>query len=90
MTKVTVDSELRSKLNNFSDLVEVCDEDGRVVGFFHPITTGDDEGGGVRPRPFRTPKSNLAVNNVRGDRYPIFLPTWTGNNAVYLVVDTHS
>jgi hypothetical protein len=37
MTKLTVDSELRAKLGGFQDLVEFCDETGRVVGFFHPV-----------------------------------------------------
>ncbi len=37
MTKLTVDPELRAKLGDFQDLVEFCDESGRVVGFFHPV-----------------------------------------------------
>ena len=37
MTKLTVDSDLRAKLGGFQDLVEFCDENGQVVGFFHPI-----------------------------------------------------
>ena len=37
MTKLTVDSELRAKLGDLQDLVEFCDESGRVVGFFHPV-----------------------------------------------------
>ena len=37
MTKVTVDSELRAKLGDLQDLVEFRDENGQVVGFFHPV-----------------------------------------------------
>jgi hypothetical protein len=37
MTKLTVDRELKAKLANFEDLIELCDESGRVVGFFHPV-----------------------------------------------------
>ncbi len=37
MTKLTVDPELRAKLGDFQELVELCDESGRVVGFFHPV-----------------------------------------------------
>jgi hypothetical protein len=37
MTKLTVDRELRAKLGDLQDLVEFCDESGRVVGFFHPV-----------------------------------------------------
>jgi hypothetical protein len=31
------DSQLRAKLHSFQDLIEVCDENGQVVGFFHPV-----------------------------------------------------
>jgi hypothetical protein len=37
MTKVTVDSDLRAKLGDMRDLVEFRDENGKVVGFFHPV-----------------------------------------------------
>ena len=37
MPKLTVDQELRAKLGDLQDLVEFCDETGRVVGFFHPV-----------------------------------------------------
>lgn len=37
MTKLTVDRELKAKLANFEDLIELCDESGQVVGFFHPV-----------------------------------------------------
>ncbi len=38
MTKLTVDPDLRAKLGDFQDLVEICDENGQVVGFFHPVS----------------------------------------------------
>jgi hypothetical protein len=37
MTKVTVDSDLRAKLGDMRELVEFRDENGKVVGFFHPV-----------------------------------------------------
>jgi hypothetical protein len=37
MTKVVVDAATRARLNNLSDLLEVCDESGRVLGYFHPV-----------------------------------------------------
>ncbi len=37
MTRFTVDSELRAKLGGLQNLVEFCDESGRIVGFFHPV-----------------------------------------------------
>lgn len=40
MTKITVDSELRSKLHNLDSLIELCDETGRTLGYFHPALTG--------------------------------------------------
>jgi hypothetical protein len=38
MTKITADPQLRAKLHGFQDLIEVCDENGQVVGFFHPVS----------------------------------------------------
>jgi hypothetical protein len=42
MTRLIVDPELRAKLGGFQDLVEFCDESGRVVGFFHPSAPSGD------------------------------------------------
>lgn len=36
MTKVTVDAATRAKLNNLNELLELCDERGRTLGYFHP------------------------------------------------------
>ena len=36
MTRVTVDPQLRSKLNGLDDQVEICDESGKTVGRFLP------------------------------------------------------
>jgi hypothetical protein len=37
MTRVVLDAALRSQLNNLDQPLEVCDESGRVLGYFHPI-----------------------------------------------------
>ncbi len=39
MGKLTLDSELRSKLNGLNEPMEVCDETGNTVGYFlpHPL-----------------------------------------------------
>jgi hypothetical protein len=37
MTRVVVDATMRAHLNNLADLLEVCDESGRVLGYFHPV-----------------------------------------------------
>jgi hypothetical protein len=36
MTKVTLDSHLRAKLNGLNEQLEVCDEAGKTVGHFLP------------------------------------------------------
>ena len=36
MSKITLDAELRSKLNGLNESVEVCDESGETVGHFLP------------------------------------------------------
>lgn len=41
MVRVTVDDILREKLNNLASRVELCDESGRVVGYFTPVTDRD-------------------------------------------------
>jgi hypothetical protein len=41
MTKVVVDATMRARLNNLADLLQVCDESGRVLGYFHPIAAPD-------------------------------------------------
>jgi len=37
MTRVTADAVLMSKLGNCRTLVEVCDDSGRLLGYFHPV-----------------------------------------------------
>jgi hypothetical protein len=37
MTQVTFDANMLSKIGNLRDLVEIRDEAGRIVGYFHPI-----------------------------------------------------
>ena len=36
MSKITLDAELRAKLNGLADQLEVCDETGNTVGHFVP------------------------------------------------------
>jgi len=36
MSKVTLDADLRKKLNGFNEPIEVCDESGQIVGHFLP------------------------------------------------------
>lgn len=36
MSRVTLDAELRAKLNGLSEQLEICDESGKPVGHFLP------------------------------------------------------
>lgn len=44
MTQITVDAELRSKLLNLSEPLDLRDESGRLVGMFVPIVAGPPPG----------------------------------------------
>jgi hypothetical protein len=37
MTRVIVDETLRTRLNRFSEEVELCDESGQTLGLFLPV-----------------------------------------------------
>jgi hypothetical protein len=37
MSKVVVDAALRARLHNLAGLLEVCDESGQILGYFHPV-----------------------------------------------------
>jgi hypothetical protein len=38
MTKVTLDPQLRAKLNGLNEQLEICDEAGKTVGHFLPAS----------------------------------------------------
>ena len=42
MTKLTLDADLRSKLNGLDQSIEVCDESGQTVGHFLPSRMYDE------------------------------------------------
>jgi hypothetical protein len=37
MTKVTIDPTTRAKLHNLAESLEVCDEEGQVLGYYAPL-----------------------------------------------------
>ncbi len=37
MTKVSVDSTLRARLHDLDEVLELCDESGQTLGYFHPV-----------------------------------------------------
>jgi hypothetical protein len=43
MTRVIADDGLKSRLKDFSESLEICDESGKVVGYFQPMTVSDRE-----------------------------------------------
>lgn len=43
MAKLTVDAETRGRLRNLGELLEICDESGRTLGYFHPVTDASQE-----------------------------------------------
>lgn len=36
MTRVTLDEQLRQKLHNLTEQLELCDESGQVLAYVHP------------------------------------------------------
>jgi hypothetical protein len=44
MTRVTIDTATLATLQQVHDIVELCDESGRVVGHFHPGPPRDANG----------------------------------------------
>ncbi len=41
MTKITVNSEMMAKLDGLHDVLELCDELGQTLGYFHPFVKTD-------------------------------------------------
>jgi len=41
MTRIVADLDLKTRLRDFSVALEICDESGRTVGFFHPGAVHD-------------------------------------------------
>lgn len=44
MVKLIVDAAMRAKLNNLDELLEICDQSGQTLGYFHPTvdTSGSE------------------------------------------------
>ncbi len=38
MTRLTVDAAFLARLDKLDSVLEVCDESGRTVGYFHPVS----------------------------------------------------
>jgi hypothetical protein len=61
MSKVVVDSALQAKLTDPSGVVEVCDQQGRTIGFFHAANDASTASGGR----LRSPVSDEEIQRRR-------------------------
>ncbi len=64
MTKVIIDAGLRARLNGLDDLLELCDESGHTLGYFHPAALG----AGSRSADIRSPFTEEEVERRRQQR----------------------
>ncbi len=44
MTRLMVDEQTLAKLHHLQELLELCDQSGRTLGYFHPFA-GSEHGG---------------------------------------------
>ena len=59
MTKVIIDAATRANLHNLDTVLQVCDEDGHTLGYFHPTADG---------APIRSPISDEEIERRRQQR----------------------
>ncbi|MBV9123919.1 MAG: hypothetical protein JO112_11225 [Planctomycetes bacterium] len=52
MTRLILDSNTLAKMNNLNDLLEIRDESGRLLGYFHPFISSTGPQQGARRSPF--------------------------------------
>jgi hypothetical protein len=52
MTKLIVDATMQTKLHNVNGVLEICDEAGQTLGYFHPIPKQVSDGGNTIQSPF--------------------------------------
>ena len=64
MTKLIVDAGLRARLNGLNDLLELCDESGHTLGYFHPTV----EAAGTQSADVRSPFTEEEVERRRQKR----------------------
>jgi hypothetical protein len=64
MTRITADASLLAKLDNLSGVVQLCDETGRTLGYFHPAVLSD----GSPTQRTASPISDEAIEECRQQR----------------------
>jgi hypothetical protein len=63
MTKVVVDPAFGAKITGLTGAVELCDESGRTLGYFHPAMSE-----GSAPQRLQSPHSDEEIERRRQDR----------------------
>jgi hypothetical protein len=66
MTRLTLDPATLAKLHNLNGMVEVCDEEGRILGYFHPAARTNGVGGTARS-PFSEEELRLRRQQRTGE-----------------------
>ena len=64
MTRVLLDAATLTHLRNLAEMLELCDERGRVLGYFHPLSNPADGTG----EPARSPCSDEELRERRKQR----------------------
>ncbi|HEV2971500.1 MAG TPA: hypothetical protein VGY55_16105 [Pirellulales bacterium] len=64
MTRVIVSAAIQAQLHNLDDVLEVCDESGRTLGFFHPAMQADRSTG----EKIASPYSDREIEEFRKQR----------------------
>ena len=64
LIQLTVDAALLSRLHNLDGLIEFRDEEGRTLGYFHPLVRTGGAGG----PPVRSPISDEEIQRRRQQR----------------------
>jgi hypothetical protein len=52
MTQIKIDAATMARLNGLSDSLEICDESGRLLGYFHPSVSPPRRSDGKIASPF--------------------------------------
>ncbi len=58
MTRIVLEPEIETRLTGFNEAVEVCNHEGRLIGYFHPARSLRD----------LSPLSDEEVEALRGQR----------------------
>jgi hypothetical protein len=64
MTRITADASLLAKLDNLTGVIQVCDDSGHTLGYFHPAIPLAAASG----RPTTSPVSDEEIEQCRQQR----------------------